>query len=309
MPSLPRAPSTLAFAAALAFLVSASGCNRDVTRRLPIWVPPLPDGSVALPEESCVDRARWIYVVDEAYRLLRFEPNALTFTPISTRPLPCHASPGAIPFSMAVDHDATAWVLYSDGSLHRVSTLDGSCANSGYTPGQMGIATFGMAFASTEPMGAIERLYVGGSDFNQDAGGQLGIIDTGGLVLSIIGPLPGSPELTGNALAELWGFFPAESVSTIRKLDTGTGASQLAYDVSTLGPDTLTAGPPRAWAFAFWGGDYWVFYRAATEPTTSVYRFRPPNGPTAASFTKMLTTSGFTIVGAGVSTCVPYILE
>lgn len=286
-------------------LAALVGCRRDVPRRLPVYVPPLPDGSVAIP--SCVDRARWIYVVDEGLRLLRFAPTTLDFVEITSAPLNCPASAGAFPFSMAVDHDATAWVLYSDGSLHRVSTLDGRCTASGYVPNQQGIATFGMAFATVDPAGALERLYVVGSNFDGGTS-SLGIIDTGGLALALVGPAQGSPELTGNALAELWGFFPM-GTPTISQLETGSGAVHSTFDLATLGPDTLAAGAPRAWAFAFWGGDYWVFYRSQDEASTQVYRFRPPAGAAPATFTRMRSTPNLTIVGAGVSTCVPYILE
>jgi hypothetical protein len=63
-------------------------------------------------------------------------------------------------------------------------------------------------------------------------------------------------------------------------------------------------GNPSAWAFAFWGGDFWVFLQRDTDPSTSVYHV---NG-TTGSMTTALSNTSRTIVGAGVSTCAPVVL-
>ncbi len=285
-------------------LAALSACKGDSARRLPIWVPPLPDGSVALPD--CVDRARWIYVVDATNRLLRFEPTTLEFHEVSTQPLRCPASVGASPFSMAVDRDAVAWILYSDGSIQRASTVDGRCTASAYVPNQQGMSLFGMGFASVDSLSPDERLHVAGPS---SSGSTLARIDVGSLQLALDGPIVGTPELTGNALAQLWAFFPDTVPPKIAELDRASGAELQTYDLSTLGPDVLTNDPPFRWAFAFWGGDYYVFYQTQTEPSTSVYRLRLGSGGATASFTRVLADTGRAIVGAGVSTCVPYVLE
>jgi hypothetical protein len=53
------------------------------------------------------------------------------------------------------------------------------------------------------------------------------------------------------------------------------------------------------WAFAFWGGDFWVFTAPAGD--SRITRFRPSDG----SVTTVVDSLGAIIVGAGVSTCAP----
>jgi hypothetical protein len=53
-----------------------------------------------------------------------------------------------------------------------------------------------------------------------------------------------------------------------------------------------------AYAFAFWGGDFYVF--TGTEGTTTVTKWDP-----AAGTESFHATLPATIVGAGVSTCAP----
>ncbi len=58
---------------------------------------------------------------------------------------------------------------------------------------------------------------------------------------------------------------------------------------------------PSAWAFAFWGGRYYVFIEETLAPSTDVWRLDPSDG----SFERVLEDTGYRIVGAGVSTCAP----
>ena len=60
-----------------------------------------------------------------------------------------------------------------------------------------------------------------------------------------------------------------------------------------------------AWAFAFYGGDYWLFLMKGSETSTTVYQV---NGMTGA-ISGMTHTTGRVIVGAGVSTCAPVVIE
>ncbi len=59
--------------------------------------------------------------------------------------------------------------------------------------------------------------------------------------------------------------------------------------------------PRMAYAFAFWGGDFWIFTSRGTffASGTDVSRFTPGQPAAAVS------TFGSTVVGAGVSTCAP----
>ena len=113
-----------------------------------------------------------------------------------------------------------------------------------------------------------------------------------GYVAPFSPPVPG-PELSGTADGRLFGFFTRPVTgSDIVEFDRATGG--------VIADSPLTIGSPDdAFAFAFWGGDFWVF----TSPggPSTVTRFRPGDahrGETCA-------TLPATIVGAGVSTCAP----
>lgn len=34
------------------------------------------------------------------------------------------------------------------------------------------------------------------------------------------------------------------------------------------------AGMPNAWAFAFWGGDFWIILKRSSDPSTTVWHSR-----------------------------------
>src|SRR6185503_5370694 len=55
-----------------------------------------------------------VYTIDQNnYRISTFNPASKTFTDLGS--LACPASAGGTPFSMSVDRQATAWVLYNNG--------------------------------------------------------------------------------------------------------------------------------------------------------------------------------------------------
>jgi hypothetical protein len=220
------------------------------------------DGSAT---NDCTEAARWVYVLDSNRTLMQFRPDDLVFTTIGA--LDCASD--ATPFSMAVDRDGRAWVLYQNGAMFSVSTADASCSPTTFTPNQAGFELFGMGFASDAEGSEAETLYVAGGPMASIAMGSstLGTIDEASLVLTSLGTLPGWPELTGTA-----------------------------FDLSAVG-----SGMPAAWAFAFWGGRFYVFLQSAADLSTNVWRV----DPTDSSVTRVLENTGFRIVGAGVSTCAP----
>jgi hypothetical protein len=253
-----------------------------------------------IPSECATD-ARWIYLVDRDFSLLRYEPDTDTLTPIGTLACPAGA---ATPFSMSVDRSATAWVLYNDGNVFHVDVRDASCRASGFTPNQMGFEVFGMGFASDVAGGSSETLYISGGPLSGVGGGSstFGSIDVASLSVATRGTLAGTPELTGNGAGELWGFFPDTTPMSVRHLDKTNGATLRSIDVSSI--DALGLGGAQAWAFAFWGARYYIFYQGAFDLTTGIYRVNPDTG----TVEPVRTNIGHSIVGAGVSTCAPIIL-
>jgi len=63
-------------------------------------------------------------------------------------------------------------------------------------------------------------------------------------------------------------------------------------------------GNPSAWAFAFWGGDFYIFLKRDTDNSTNVWHLTA-----AGQVSKALNDTGRTIVGAGVSTCAPLMIQ
>jgi hypothetical protein len=256
--------------------------------------------------DGCSDAAKLIYVVDADGRFSSFDPrsNPPRFVDI-TRALNCPAKPElfgipATPYSMSVDRSAIAWVLYSSGELFRVDTATGSCQATMFRPNQSGFLLMGMGFVSNTKMGSTDTLYVaGGTGPDNGGASRLGTIDMSSLTVMPAQQLTGWPELTGTGNAELWGFYPDTSPPKVAKLDKQTGAEDVVYPLASL------QGTPNAWAFAFWGGDFWVFLMRESDNDTTVYRV---NGATGA-MTVALMNTGRKIVGAGVSTCAPLDLQ
>jgi hypothetical protein len=156
---------------------------------------------------------------------------------------------------------------------------------------------------------------IGGADLTgTDPGpGTMATIDTSTMMATQIATnITGRPELTGNSNAELWGWFPDVSGSMtplVEQIDKTTGA---AVQPNVYMEPSLDDGEePTAWAFGFYGGDYWVFLQLESDLQTSVYQIAGPTNTMHTPGTIVSTTpaTGLTIVGAGVSTCAPTVIQ
>ena len=232
-----------------------------------------------------------IYLITSDDQLLSFYPPSLTFKTIGTIACPGAGNNG--PFSMAVDHTGVAYVVFTDGSLYQVSTANASCKKTSFVPGQQGFTTFGMGFSADQNG---DQLYVSQSIANGQFSKGLATIDTKTFKLNFISAFtPPTPrcELTGTGDGRLFAYWPNTqgSGSNIAQIDPKTA--------NVNGVDPLIAGGPNdAFAFAFWGGDFWVFSSTGGPSTVTLFDPVTLKESTATSF------SG-TIVGAGVSTCAP----
>ncbi|MFO0615291.1 MAG: hypothetical protein U0414_22045 [Polyangiaceae bacterium] len=249
---------------------------------------------------GCAEAATLVYVLSAQNDLYSFQPDKKTFTKIG--PLGCQT--GMQPNSMAVDRDAVAWVNYVDndgfedtaGAVFKVSTADASCTATSIKLDPEWYR-LGMGFASDDVGGTTEKLFVTGTGGISNPG--LGRIDFGTQKVVPIGPFTGgldgeSAELTGTGDARLFGFFTTTPVR-VAQIDPGSGA------ISNNKP--LASVPtPLAWAFSFWGGDFYLYTSPDGVSDSTVTRYRPSDGTTDTSY---MTQIGFTIVGAGVSTCAP----
>ncbi len=281
------------------------------------------DGDGDGDNDNCsTDASEFVYVVDNANTLYRFDPanEAYTFTTIGT--LSCPAGTPitggggpATPFSMSVDRDATAWVLYSSGEIFHVSTEDASCSATAFQKQQMGYDLMGMGFVSDSQGSKEEKLFVAGSLANAGGGfrdTKLGFIDPNTLQVThiidvdVVNP----PELTGTGDARLYGYFPGNS-SVVSELDktTGTRVAGQEWPAGSITGNEQLAG----WAFAQWGGKFYVFVTVRTGLfggmiASRVVQVDPEaNGGGGAAVVVKDSDVPY-IVGAGVSTCAPVVV-
>jgi len=240
---------------------------------------------------DCPDAgATLVYLITEENELLSFYPPTLTFTTIGKIACP---NTSATPFSMGVDRLGTAYSCFTDGNLFQLSTANAACKATAFTPDQQGFATFCMGYSGLPDGG--ERLYVVDCNGGSSSSLGLGWIDTSSLVLSFIGGLdPPEPscELTGTGDGRLFGFcLQPSSGSRVVQIDPN--------NAQVVAQNDLVVGQPNdGFAFAYWGGVFWIF----TTPggTSTVTRW----DPSTLNETNVATYAG-SIVGAGVSTCAP----
>lgn len=276
--------------------LDARADGRADVEEIPDALPPI---DVRPPQDvdrrDCPDAdATLVYVATINNEIFSFYPPDGTFKKIGN--IACPAAAGTTPFSMAVDRKGIAYVLFNDGNLFRVSTLTAACVATPFQPGQSSYVTFGMGFA-TIAGGPAEKLFVAGDEQNNTAGG-LASIDVASWQLTPIGafvPDVNRAELTGTGDGRLFAFYTKGTGqgtgSFIGEIDKSTAAVTAEEAFPTLDQGT-------AWAFASWGGDFYMF----TAPSTGsrVTRFRPADKSLA-----QIATLPTRIIGAGVSTCAP----
>ncbi|MBN9163845.1 MAG: hypothetical protein BGO98_26895 [Myxococcales bacterium 68-20] len=230
-------------------------------------------------EVECAGGEDFVYVLSKGPDAIhRFEPKTLAFSRLGY--LQC---PDSGTFSMAIDRYDTAWILYTSGRLFKVRLDDLRCDEivlRGRTPE---LFLFGMGFSKNDS-GDGETLYLG-----QDG---LWKVDTKTLEVGRVGAteLGYTFELTGTGDGQLYGY--ASLNGTVLHIDKTSGQTLERHRTPAIG---------SSWAFAQWGGDFWLFVTSGMA-RSSVTRY----SPTMKTSTVVIEDSGIEIVGAGSSTCVPY---
>lgn len=268
------------------------GCATAASEN-PDVLPPLPDAGRAEdsasaatfadalpplnpPFAECAIETQQVYVVATDKSLYRFYPEKLDFVRVGTLDCPT----GAGTFSMAVDRRGIAYVEFTDGRLYAVDTSNAACRPTAFRPGQTGFSTFGMGYAKDDD-DAGETLYA--------AGAGLAALDTSTFDLKFVGSLAlGRTELTGRG-NELFAFSVGSGV--VAKLDKTNAKTLATFRTSAIEERA-------AFAFAHWGGDFWIF---TGTTTSSVTRYAPATDDS----TVPVPNAGILIVGAGSSTCAP----
>lgn len=245
---------------------------------------------------SCDDDAtKLIYVVDDANNFLSYDPrkSGNPFKLIGKLTCQSYGSP----FSMSVDREGYAWVVYQSGDLYKVDIHDAKCQPTGWVPGAAGSHTFGMGFVTDDAGGKTERLYIAAESYTR----KLSVIDTTKsppavrAVGTIEAAIDKNPELTGTSEGKLFGFFPVGygGQSFIQELDKKNGAATgQKWNVGEL--DGVSA-----WAFAQWGGMFFVFVTTNSGPQVRMVDRKTGEAKV------VMETIPYRITGAGVSTCAP----
>ena len=238
-------------------------------------------------DDNCADEARDIYLVDaNEEALYRFDPYTGDFTLVLH--LDCPAGGLYTPHSMAVSRDAEPYILYQDGVIYHIDQV-GVCTATSFSEGYFSDwARFGMGFAMNSRYASEDTLFVAN-------GTMLGSIDLTSFSVTEVGSLGGGiPELSGTGEGALWGFFPQSDPPQIAQIDKASGNLTTVYELDI-------SSDANAWAFAFWGGHFYLFYKTFSDPSTNVYRMSEDGG----DLELIIEDSGYYIVGAGVSTCAP----
>ncbi|MEO8704000.1 MAG: hypothetical protein ABI867_28375 [Kofleriaceae bacterium] len=247
---------------------------------------------------SCdADGVELIYVVDTSNNFLSFDPRKLPDDPFHLiGRLDCTSF--GTPFSMSVDRGGIAWVLYSSGELFRVSIQDAKCQPTTYRAGTGGVATFGMGFVTDAAKSKSEKLYIAANNGTRG----LAYIDTAGTtpafkaVGTIAATVSQNPELTGTSEAKLFGFYPGsfDDVSFVQEIDRASGAALgTRWSLGTQPIGTISA-----YAFAHWGGTFYIFLTADDSTVRTINR-------QTGAYKTVLEHVPYRISGAGVSTCAP----
>jgi hypothetical protein len=236
--------------------------------------------------DDCLAEAKLIYLVSVDYELYSFDPTiAGTAAYNLVGPLSC-ASGGA-PQSMAVSRDGTAYVFYDTGELFRVSTTDASCQSTSYVhPVQQGFNQLGMGFTAASEGSKDEVLYIVSPAFG------LATVAFPSFQVSQTGALVGAAELTGGPDAKLFHFAAANAALGEIGLPS--------YSLSPMHVFSELSGT-GAWAFSRYAGKFYLF----TSPGDGFPSTTTEYDPVTDSSTTRDTSIGFTVVGAGQSTCVP----
>jgi len=258
----------------------------------------------------CTDPAKLIYTLEENKRFSKFDPATGNFTPVGSGYINCSTpTTSFIPYSMSLDRNAIAHVLFRDyldagaaPQLYRVDTSSNTCTPTNWSE-QLGIKFFVQGFSTNTMGGDDDVWYIAGGAAITSTTLTFATLNPLSFTATSIGSLPGPADISGNSDAELWTYVATSSPPRIDKLNKASGAVTQTFPLANL------AGSPQTWAFARWGGDFWVFLKRGSDQATKIYQFDGTNGTLKNTIdTNLVGPTTRNIVGAAVSTCAPVIL-
>jgi hypothetical protein len=244
---------------------------------------------------ECADNTDLIYVLSDNGQLYSFDPLNNQFALI-TNNLGC---PQNQAFSMSVDRNGIAHVMFQNDDIYTIDVNNPNmCLDPMYQPGQLGFNKFGMGFVSNNEFDPCDKLYAhswnGQGGFTEGPNtGRMGRLDPETLTMEEIGFINyNGGELTGTGDGRLFAF-------------AGAPAKLVEYDKETaqvLATEQLNMNLTNAFAFAFYGGDFYLFTEGNNPTFSKVTHYDYDDDK---SLTTVVMQAPIRIVGAGVSTCVP----
>jgi len=224
-----------------------------------------------------------IYVIDALTQVLSgFIPDGKNSRFVDVGKVNCTTK--GSPDTMSIDLSGFAWIFYTNGSLFKVDLSDPklACTRTPFDPTNINQdqlnatdwRTFGSSFSRDMPGSDQETLFVSLGESQLTLPTFLASIDPNTFAYTV-GPPIGTPiELTGTPDAQLWMFNPLLTGAHIARLDKQTGVETQRIDIPQI---TVTGD----FAFATWGGSFWIFNGDGPQNSdTSVYEVEP-NGTTA----------------------------
>ena len=137
-----------------------------------------PGGDSGNAGDNCSEEAKLVYVVDEDDTFSKFDPATKTFTDLGQLSCPSSGSP----FSMGVDRDAFAWILYSNNKLFRMDVKDLATCSPTTWSSPNNLNKFGMGFSTDTVGGTTDTLFIAGGDTGPtEPSSDLASVDTGTL--------------------------------------------------------------------------------------------------------------------------------
>lgn len=255
---------------------------------------------------GCSEASKLIYVIDQNNSFYKFDPTIQSPSAFQLVGV-LNCAVGEQPNSMSVSREGYAYVLsgrenivFPDGfecqAVNQVDIETADCiAPTPFSCGAGGFNKFGMGYATDAVGSTAETLFLGSSS---DA--NFGALDVATGAIDPRGTLPiQGPEFTGNANGELWGFFPYESPPKVMQINKGDGTELQTINLSSL--PNVHSGLMAAWAFAYWGGSFYIFYMV-DPPNSSTQVYKLEYDGTIVNY---IPDTGLVVVGAGVSTCAP----
>lgn len=156
-----------------------------------------------------------------------------------------------------------------------------------------------MGFVTEKAGSTKEKLYLAGGD-TKSKGSQLSVLAPENLAVTSVGDMTSaeqSPELTGTGNGGLYAYYPGATKTWVAEIDPVTAKEKQTWQLQADGDNA------SAWAFAHWGGKFYIFTTGGVFGTgdTRMLRLDPSTGKTETLVAKV----PYRIVGAGVSTCAP----